>query len=224
MNDDTIFKDRKCDICGKPAKTYMFGCFICDDNECLERAKVLRGAPAGHNIKVVSVGSKNPVKVKAVEEGLSKTIGTVLVHAVDVDSGVSKQPVGFDETAKGAINRAKNAFESGQFIYGIGIEAGLVNIGGKHLDVHVCAVYDGIDYTIGTSKGFQVPFEIVEEIKKGHECGAVAEKLYNIENIGMKEGIIGYLTNNNIKRLDLCIDAVISAMIPRLRRNKNIKF
>ena len=81
-----------------------------------------------------------------------------------------------------------------------------------------------MDYTIGTSRGFQVPFEIIEEMKNGHECGVVAEKLYNIENIGMKEGIIGYLTNNNIKRLDLCIDAVISAMIPRLRRNKNIKF
>lgn len=224
MNNDTIFNDKKCDICGKPAKTYMFGCFICDDRKCLEKAKRLRGSPAGHNINVVSIGSKNPVKVKAVEEGMSKTVGTVFVHAVDVDSGVSKQPIGFDETAKGAINRAKSAFESIQCIYGVGIEAGLVNIGGKYLDVHVCAVYDGIDYTIGTSKGFQVPFEIVEEIKKGFECGVVAENLYNIKNIGMKEGIIGYLSDNNIKRIDLCIDAVISAMIPRLKRNKNIKF
>ncbi len=223
-SENTIFTNRTCDICGRPAKNYMFGCFICDNEICLKKARLLRGSPAGHNIKVVAVGSKNPSKIKAVEDALSKTMGTALVKAVDVDSEVSNQPIGLNETAKGAINRAKKAFESGQFLYGIGIEAGLVSLFNKYLDIHVCAVYDGMNYTLGTSQGFQIPCEVVEGIKNGSECGHVAEKLYGIKNIGMKEGIIGYLTNNNIKRVDLCIDAVVSAIIPRLKCNQNIKF
>ena len=219
-----MFNDKKCEICGKPAKTYLFGSFVCGSEECIEKAKMLRGGPAGHKLKVVSVGSINPVKVKAVEEAMSKTIGSVLVVEVDADSGVSKQPIGFDETVEGAMNRARYAFENKPSLYGIGIEAGLVEIGGKYLDVHVCAVFDGLEFTIGTSQGFQVPAELVKEIKKGTECGVVAEKMYNIKDIGKKEGIIGYLTDNNINRIDLCKNAVIFAMIPRLNINQDIRF
>jgi len=219
-----MFENKKCDICGAPAITYLFGSFVCGSEECVEKAKLLRGGPAGHKLRVVSVGSENPVKVKAVELAMEKTIGSVLVVEVDADSGVSKQPIGFDETAKGAINRAKYAFEAKPSLYGIGIEAGLVEIGGKYLDVHVCAIFDGLNYTIGTSQGFQVPAELVKEMKHGEECGVVAEKIYNVKNIGKKEGIIGYLTNGGINRMDLCENAVLMAMVPRLANNQNIEF
>ncbi len=223
MNDNDIF-NRPCEICGKKSTNYLYGHFVCDSLECIERAKERRGSPAGHNLNVVSVGSVNPIKVKSVEEGFKKVIGSVIVQPVNVDSGVSSHPIGMEETTKGAINRAINAYNSGQFSYGVGIEAGLIKCGDKYLDIHICAIYDGLDYTIGASRGFQLPKEIVNRILKGEECSIAVEKLYNLKDIGKKEGIIGYLTENNINRLDLCIDAVVCALIPRMKKNKHVEF
>lgn len=38
----------KCRFCGKPAKVFQFAAFICDCDECVEKAKYERGGPAGH--------------------------------------------------------------------------------------------------------------------------------------------------------------------------------
>jgi hypothetical protein len=40
--------DEKCEICGKPAKRFLFATFVCDDEECVEKARVRRGGPGGH--------------------------------------------------------------------------------------------------------------------------------------------------------------------------------
>jgi len=164
----------------------------------------------------VALGSKNPTKIKGTQMALEKVMKDVTLIPVEVDSGVSKQPFGFEEILKGAINRARRAFEKVPCHYGIGIEAGVVEIGGKYLDIHICAIFDGEDYTLGTSQGFQIPEEVIKEIKKGEECSKVVEKIYGIRNIGRREGIIGYLTKNLVSRVDLCRDAVLMAMVPRL--------
>lgn len=216
-NNMCLYENKQCEICGAPAKNFMFGSFICNNTDCIEKAKILRGGPAGHKLRVVNIGSENPVKIKAVEEVMSNTIGNVLVKGINVDSGVSPQPIGLEETSKGAINRAKEAFNSKSCLYGVGIEAGLIEMGGKYLDIHVCAIYNGLDYTVGSSRGFELPKEIVTEIKKGVECSIAVQKQYNIEDIGQNEGIIGYITNGALNRIDLCKDAVLSAMIPRLK-------
>ncbi|MGZ7120124.1 MAG: DUF84 family protein, partial [Methanobacterium sp.] len=49
----------------------------------------------------IAVGSKNPVKVKAVLNVLKAIYGQVDVMGVDVDSGVPHQPFGKDETIQG---------------------------------------------------------------------------------------------------------------------------
>ncbi|MBA2853079.1 inosine/xanthosine triphosphatase [Methanococcus maripaludis] len=219
-----MFESRFCDICGKPAKTYRFGSLLCEDPECLKKAQKLRGGPAGHKLRVISVGSTNPIKVSAVEKAIEKTVGTMLVTPVDIESGVSDQPIGFEETFKGAYNRAKSAFEKVNCVYGIGIEAGTVELGDKKLDIHICVVYNGLDYSVGTSQAFQIPKDISDRINEGYECSKIAEETYGVKNIGQKNGIIGVLTDNNILREQLCIDSVVMAMIPKYRRNSQIRF
>ncbi|AXI25377.1 purine NTP phosphatase [Methanofervidicoccus sp. A16] len=212
-----MFKDKVCEICGDPAKNYLYGTFLCDREECIEKAKMLRGGPGGHKLIRVALGSENPTKIKGTQMALEKVMKNILIVPVDVDSGVSKQPFGVDEIVKGAINRAKGAFEKVPSHYGIGIEAGVVEIGGKYLDIHICAIFDGEEYTIGTSQGFQIPEEILEEVRRGEECSKAVEKVYGIKDIGKREGIIGYLTKDLVSRVDLCRDAVLMAIVPRLR-------
>ncbi len=38
----------KCQFCGAPAKYFQFAAFICDSDECMEKAMTERGGPAGH--------------------------------------------------------------------------------------------------------------------------------------------------------------------------------
>ena len=217
---ENIYKNKICEICGKPANKFVFGCFLCDNIECIEKAQILRGGPAGHKLKVINVGSENPIKIKAVEEVINNLIGKILIKGIDINSKVSPHPIGLEETTKGAINRAKGAYEHSSCIYGIGIEAGLIKINNKYLDIHICAVYDGFDYSIGTSRGFELPMEIVNKIKNSVECSLAVKELYGLENIGQKEGIIGYLTNGSLNRIDLCKDAVLCALIPKIKKYK----
>jgi hypothetical protein len=43
-----MIEGEKCQICGKPARRYLFATFVCDDEECIERARADRGGPGGH--------------------------------------------------------------------------------------------------------------------------------------------------------------------------------
>src|SRR5207249_10003938 len=71
----------------------------------------------------VSVGSNNPVKIRAVKDVFQALSLSARVRGVRVKTDVSDQP--FDEEAvHGAMNRAKSAIGGGDC--GVGIEAGLV--------------------------------------------------------------------------------------------------
>ncbi|CAB3287052.1 putative inosine/xanthosine triphosphatase [Methanocaldococcus lauensis] len=213
-------RNKKCEICGKEAEIFLFGRFLCKNEKCIEEARKL--SMARHKFRVVAVGSLNPVKIEAVKEGFEKVLGTVEVIGVDVESNVSSHPIGLEETYKGALNRAKNAFNKVQCSYGVGIEAGLINVGGHYVDIHVCVVYDGIKETVGMSQGFEYPKIVAENILKGIEGGKIAEKLTGIKDIGKNVGLIGYLTDNHITRKDLCRESVIMALIPRMMKNRNL--
>ena len=53
----------------------------------------------------ILVGSKNPVKIKSVEEAFSLYFQNFSVEGIEVNSGVPVQPIN-DETYIGAQNRA----------------------------------------------------------------------------------------------------------------------
>jgi len=42
------FEDYPCQFCGKPSKNFVFAAFVCDDETCIEKARVERGGPGGH--------------------------------------------------------------------------------------------------------------------------------------------------------------------------------
>ncbi|WP_456471872.1 inosine/xanthosine triphosphatase [Methanocaldococcus sp.] len=171
---------------------------------------------------VVALGSTNPVKVKATEEAFNKVFGIVKVVSVNVDSKVSPHPIGLEETYRGALNRAKEAYKIIKCDYSVGIEAGMIKVEDHYLDVHIAVVYDGSKETVGLSQGFEYPKYVVKEILKGKEGKEIAEEISGIKDIGKTVGFIGYLTDNNILRKDLCRESVIMALIPRLKKNERL--
>ncbi|MDH7508459.1 MAG: hypothetical protein QHH00_03565 [Methanomassiliicoccales archaeon] len=42
-----IEKER-CQFCGRQAKHFLFAAFVCDSEDCIEKARIERGGPGGH--------------------------------------------------------------------------------------------------------------------------------------------------------------------------------
>ncbi len=167
----------------------------------------------------VIVGSKNPAKLEGVKLAFSQFFD-VEVEGKEVDSGVSAQP--FDnDTIKGAINRAVRAYEEG-YDFGVGVEAGLFRNNFTltgYLDIQVAAVYDGDRVCIGYGPGFEYPEKVLRSVLGGSEVGKVMEALTGIDELGKKQGAIGYLTRNVVTRSELTRIAVTMALIPFLNRS-----
>lgn len=168
----------------------------------------------------IAVGTENPAKIEGVIRAFEKFFENVEVHPVKVDSGVGKQPFN-DDTVRGAINRARNAY-SDEFDFSVGVEAGLFEnrfaVTG-YIDFQVACVYDGEHYTLGFGPGFEYPPEVIDEVLKGREVGEVMAELTGIENLGKKFGAIGFLTWKSVNRSMLTEMAVTMALIPWLNRN-----
>jgi len=165
----------------------------------------------------IAVGSKNPVKVEAARRAFSRFF-EVEVTGVEVDSGVSPQPLGFEETIRGAENRARGAKKYGDL--GVGIEAGLIPVDGSgklYFDIQVTAIYDGDSITHGLGPGFVHPPVVVKEVLEGREVGEIMEKLSGIKNIGKKLGAIGFLTDGKVTRIEITEMSVLMALVPRIK-------
>lgn len=171
---------------------------------------------------IVAVGSSNPVKVQAVKNVLSRFLPQVEVIMKEVSSIVPPQPLGIDETIRGAIGRAKRALElEGRAEMGVGIEAGLLQV--PHsisgwMDQQFAAIADRRGrVTIGGGPSFEYPAEVVRQVLSAKsEVGKVMDAITGIEGLGRRQGAIGYFSKGALDRVRLSEIAVLMAMIPRL--------
>jgi inosine/xanthosine triphosphatase len=167
---------------------------------------------------LVHVGSENPVKIKAVENIFSKIFRRVKVEGMNVKPNVPPQPKE-KEVIQGAITRAEKTL-SEEADFGVGIEAGLFynEVAEKYFDVQYCAIVDkGKRLTLGHGPGFYYPGDIMDIVNTGKTVGQSMEDKYGIKNIGRKKGAIGYLSKELIDRTKLTEQAVVMALIPRIR-------
>lgn len=164
----------------------------------------------------IRVGSKNPVKVRGTERAFARIFSCALdVQGVDAESGVPEQPRGA-ETERGAENRAKAA--GGE--YGVGVEAGLQqDEGGEWFDVQAAAIWDGSTLTRGFGPAFQYPDFVTKRALSGEMISDIMGPIAQDASIGGTTGAIGYLTNGAYMRDEFTEQAVLMALVPRVRRS-----
>jgi inosine/xanthosine triphosphatase len=171
-------------------------------------------------LKVI-VGSKNPVKLNATKNILTKIYGVIEVISINVDSGVPDQPFGLDETIKGAVNRAKKAYREDTDL-SVGIESGLMETPDTitgYIDLQWCAIFDGNRVTLGVSSGFEYPPEVVKEVLKGVEVGDVMDRITGVRDLGTKKGAVSHLSRDMLDRTENTEQCVLTAMIPRMNED-----
>lgn len=167
----------------------------------------------------IIVASKNPIKIKAVDELIRQYnfITDPQVEGVNTESRVSNQPRSLEETIRGAINRAKNAFNNCDLSFGI--ESGIFDVPYTKagvMDICACVIYDRVTTHIGLSSAFEPPKKITDLMKeKNIEMSDACFEIGITSNpkVGNSEGLIGIVTNGRLNRLDYTKQAVMTALI-----------
>ena len=168
---------------------------------------------------IVSIGSKNPVKIEAVKKGFSNYFPNAEFLALDVESGVSSQPF-HQEIQEGASNRASNAFKAVKCDYAVGLEGGVIEIYGKHYVASYVAITDGLE-THGSFGGMvECPDFVLKKLKGGMELGEVMDEHTGRKDTKKGEGMIGIFSKGVITREDSFAKAVVCALVPFLNREK----
>ncbi|MEM0002487.1 MAG: inosine/xanthosine triphosphatase [Desulfurococcaceae archaeon] len=170
---------------------------------------------------VVCIGSTNPVKIRGVVDAFSKFYVVKKAKYVKVNTDVPPQPIGLDQIIKGARQRAIKCMNQ-ECDFGVGVEAGFYLIENEPYDVEVAYIIsrDGKN-SMGLSPSFPIPRGIYDSILNGEyrELDEAIEKIFNIGNIGEKEGFIGLLTKRMCERYTLSYYATLMALVKFLNEN-----
>lgn len=145
----------------------------------------------------IVIASKNPTKVNAVKEVFINQT----VFAKDIPSLVSNQPLSDTETLTGALNRAKQAVEVDNAVFGIGLEGGVMEIDNHMYLCNWGALVDqnGTSF-VASGARIPLPVEITSALKEGKELGDMMDLYAQKKNVSKKQGAIGIFTNELIGR------------------------
>ena len=167
-------------------------------------------------MRCIAVGSKNPVKVGAVESVVRRLWPFAEVFSFTAPSNVRAQPRSDGETAQGALYRAKYAFGAvpGADI-GIGLEGGTHDTKNGMFLVNWAVVVDPLGNAgYGASARLQLPPCVAAEVRKGRELSDIMDELTGTPNIKHKNGAIGVFTDDLVTR-QLSYEHAISYALAR---------
>lgn len=171
---------------------------------------------------LVIVGSRNPVKISCTDSGFHQVFeGIYLVEGLNVSSDVEAQPVGDEQTYKGAMNRANNSkavFPEADFW--VGIEGGVEKFQGE-LAAFAWVVILNKNGKVGKARTSQffLPKAIADLVHGGMELGAADDKFFKLENSKEHIGSVGILTKGALDRKNYYQQAVVLALIPFLKED-----
>jgi inosine/xanthosine triphosphatase len=207
------------------------------NEEAFRPARSLSRALAGDAVRV---GTQNPAKLGAVQDALRRFArdgAKLMLIPVRVASGVAEQPMGWNEIVRGARNRARTAFESGDCVLAVGIEDGLVRLTDEgeagsscpapnaFFNVGCAWLTDGEREGHGFSSIFAYPPECLESaVRDQAPIGDLFDELWKSHRAGMsgpakpaasgrQSGNIGMLTQNRLDRSAYGAQAVVCALV-----------
>jgi len=165
---------------------------------------------------LIAIGSKNPVKVKAVKDVFQKVFGDIRVIALDTASGVSNQPMSAQETRQGAVNRSKEALSATKgALFGVGVEGGVERIeAGLMLCGFVAVVNEEGGLGIGGGTLLLLPPLVEEGLRMGEELGDIIDHLAGESNTKQRMGTPGVLTHGLTDREEFFKIATAYALVP----------
>ena len=170
------------------------------------------------DVRLVAVGSTNPVKVAAVRGMVVLAWPEAQVKAVAAESGVSEMPMTDDEGRRGALARARAALAAGRADLGVGLE-GAVDEGPEGMYLTNWVAVAARDGRVSVTHGGLLPLPacIAERVRRGDELGPVIDEYSGQANSKQHQGAAGFLTAGLLPRERAFETAVALALAPFLR-------
>ena len=166
----------------------------------------------------IIVASENPVKINASLAGFRRMFPDeeFSVEGVSVESGISDQPIGNEETYQGACNRLDNVQEkSPNADYWVGIEGGIeITDSGMQVAAWIVIRSRNGQFGKGKSSTFVLPPEVAKHVHEGKELGTATDIVFSKINSKQGGGSIAELTGGVLNRTGYYEEAVICALIP----------
>ncbi len=168
----------------------------------------------------VIVSSRNPVKLNAAHDAFSACFpdATIEVEGIDVDSGVSDQPMSDAETCRGAANRTLRAQETHPDAdYWLGLEGGIEVIDEQYFASAWMRVL-GRDGRVGMSRTPSLPLPpgIKQLVESGLELGDANDKVFSTVNSKHGGGAYGLLSEGRYTRQSIYAQTITIALIPHM--------
>lgn len=168
-------------------------------------------------MKVV-VASQNPVKIGAAREAFATQFpgADIEMWSVEVDSGVSDQPMSDAVTRNGARTRAIRAFEAlPDADFWVGLEGG-IEIMDEQLMAFAWMAVKGKagDISEARSTTLPLPPAIKAFIESGMELGEANDKVFSTVNSKQGGGAFGLLTDGLHTRESIYTQTLVMALIP----------
>jgi inosine/xanthosine triphosphatase len=173
-------------------------------------------------MRLVIVGSQNPAKVRPVQDVFRQLEPEAVIQGRDLPSGVPDQPLGEEETRRGAVNRAWAAVQvaeaqQAEEAWGIGLEGGVrMDAEGRGWLFGIVAVaHTGRLETVRTAE-MRLPPPVVARVQGGEELGSVMDDLLGTVDVKRGVGSVGVLTGGLADRADVWRLGLALALAPFL--------
>lgn len=152
-------------------------------------------------VRLIAVGSRNPVKLAAARAVMEQVCPGVEIAAVEVESGVRSQPLSDDEMISGAATRALGARSMLDADLGVGLEGGVHHSQWGVLLTGWAAVVDR-QGRIGLGSGGRItlPPALAQAVENGEEVGPAMDRLSGLSDTRRGPGAVGVLTNGIVVR------------------------
>ncbi|MGG2143352.1 inosine/xanthosine triphosphatase [Symbiopectobacterium sp. RP] len=161
----------------------------------------------------VVAATNNPAKIKAITLAFTDVFGeeNCRIEGVDVDSGVSHQPLGSTETRTGARNRVMRARQvRPEANFWVGVEAGIE----ESMTLAWMVIENPHLRGESRSASLVLPESILQGIKEGRGLGDEMARLTGIQDIKHQGGAIGVFTDGKLTRTSVYYQALLLALVP----------
>jgi len=175
---------------------------------------------------IVSVGTRNPAKLKATESAIRQMVETfnrkdespALLHSTQTSTSVPDMPLTLKDIMQGAQERALFTYKKfPKSAFALGLEGGVYRQAehGMFFLQSWAYAYNGKSGFFGSSAALPLPPAITSGLyEDGLELSSVIDALSGKKDVRSKEGTFGILTGNLISRSQSFQTAIIAALTP----------
>lgn len=164
----------------------------------------------------IILGSKNEDKAAILKNALEELHLTVMVEGVDVESGITNQPLDKETTKQGALNRARNTrkAEPDANLW-VGLEGGLHDYrDGYQLITYAALIHKDGTEVVGEGNEIPLPKDVSDKVTSGRWFGEVIREYAKQHTID----------ENLITRKVPFTQAIQRAYVSYLKQHENLPY